>query len=195
MEVNDDNSSNNKVESFYKLWERIKDTQLPSIEPIPELDGDKIIFDEKEGDYYMKIVLACDGAVGKTTLRRRFMGEGFKVNYQATIGADFAIHEEKIGSYHVKFVIWDLAGQLHFHQVRKLFYKAAHGALIVFDITNPSSFDNIKHWINELWLHNEPVPFVIVGNKRGEGVKDAFKMLAIQVIAHQRFKAKYKLEY
>lgn len=233
---------NNKIdkdtkpdESFYDLWERIKDSDLSKLpERIDSTIDDKIILSERseEDIYFMKIVLAGDGAVGKTSLRKSYLGESFSTNYQQTIGADFAIHDDQVASYRVKFVIWDLAGQLMFHQVRKSFYKGAHGALIVCDLTNISTFENLKHWINELWRNNDlgPVPFTIVGNKSdlrnvgfsyieddkihsvakiinsetlsnygfgvksvitsaktGEGVRQAFKRLAIQILAHQRF--------
>ncbi|MHA2052152.1 MAG: Rab family GTPase [Candidatus Hodarchaeales archaeon] len=227
-----------KTESFYEVWERIKDSQAPS-EDDPAFDIDEeIFFSEKEaGEYNLKIVLIGDGAVGKTSLRRSYLGEGFEANYQQTIGADFAIYTEQVGSFKVKFVIWDLAGQLMFHQVRKSFYKGCHGALIVCDITNPTSFDNLRDWINELWKNNDlgPVPFVILGNKEdlrrgggptvpkerihrvariinretrrqhgfgtksiitsaktGDGVRESFKQLAIQIIALQRFRTKQK---
>lgn len=230
-----------KTESFYELWERIKNTDLSKLSEEPdESIEEKLILDDKSGEYFLKIVLAGDGAVGKTSLRRCYLGESFSSEYQQTIGADFAIHEAQVGSYKVKFVIWDLAGQLMFHQVRKSFYKGSHGAIIVCDITNPSSFDNVKHWINELWRNNDlgPVPFIIVGNKSdlrhfgfpnipdkkihniakiinretlndhgfgvksiitsaktGEGVKQAFKRLAIQIFAHRNFMEKLKQKY
>ena len=168
-----------------------------------------------------------------------YLGEGFETNYQQTIGADFATYTESVGKNKVRFVIWDLAGQLMFNEVRKSFYKGCHGALIVCDITNPTSFDNLRHWINELWKNNDlgSVPFVILGNKAdlrhsgvpfvpekrihrvakiineetrskngfgtksiitsaktGEGVKKAFKQLAIQIIAYQRFRSKQRIE-
>lgn len=227
-------------ESFYELWERIKDSDLSKVPEVSEdALADRIILNERseEDIYFMKIVLIGDGAVGKTSLRKSYLGEGFSTNYQQTIGADFAIHEDQVGSYRVKFVIWDLAGQLMFHQVRKSFYKGAHGALIVCDLTNTTTFENLKHWMNELWRNNDlgPVPFTIVGNKSdlrhagfsyvednkihsvakiinsetlknygfgiksiitsaktGEGVKQAFKRLAIQILAHQRFIEKLK---
>ncbi len=155
--------------SFYDLWERIKDTRLSKHEEnsVKKLEKNFTIDETQEGEYNLKIILAGDGAVGKTSLRRSYLGEGFESKYQQTIGADFAIHETEIGYSKVKFIIWDLAGQLKFHQVRNAFYKGSHGALIVCDVTNPTSFDNLRHWINELWKSNDlgPVPFMIVGNK------------------------------
>ena len=150
----------------------------------------------------------------------------------ATIGADFAVNEDTIGWKKIKFVIWDLAGQPRFHDVRKSFYRGANGALVVFDLTNTDSFDHLTHWVNEVWNNSivGPIPFVIVANKAdlrdlgissisddviqeftskiakethkrfgfgtkfvitsaktGENIREAFKQLAIQIIAHSRY--------
>ncbi|MHA2294960.1 MAG: Rab family GTPase [Candidatus Hodarchaeales archaeon] len=130
-------------------------------------------FQVSKDRYVFKLVLCGDGYVGKTTLRRRYLGEGFETSYLETIGADFAIKNLKIDDKRVKFQIWDLAGQPKYAMVRPWYFKAALAGLIVFDITMPSSFQNLPKWIKELWEHNGTgkVPFVIIGNKndlRGE---------------------------
>lgn len=91
------------------------------------------------------------------------MGEGFKTSYGMTIGADFAVY--KIDDYTLH--IWDLAGQVRFSQILRSYYIGTVGSLIVFDITNPESFQNLPSWIEELVKNNENnvVPIVIVGNK------------------------------
>ncbi|RDE17046.1 MAG: hypothetical protein C4K48_00480, partial [Candidatus Thorarchaeota archaeon] len=66
-----------------------------------------------------KVVLMGDGSVGKTSLRRTYMGEGFRANYMITIGADFAVKKMQLhGGHDVSIQIWDLAGQEHFKSVR-----------------------------------------------------------------------------
>ncbi len=91
------------------------------------------------------------------------MGEGFKTSYGMTIGADFAVY--KIDDYTLH--IWDLAGQVRFSQILKAYYIGTVGSLIVFDITNSESFQNLPSWIEELVKNNgnKIVPIVIVGNK------------------------------
>ena len=77
-----------------------------------------------------KVILMGDGSVGKTSLRRQYMGEGFRANYMITIGADFAVKKMSLeGGHDVSIQIWDLAGQEHFKNVRSTFYKGAQGAL------------------------------------------------------------------
>ena len=128
--------------------------------------------------HILKIILVGDGAVGKTSIRRQYLGEGFKNDYQMTIGADLATKESPVlysGGKQIKYLIWDLAGQPRFENVRTAYYMSAMGALVVFDTTRPESFQNIVSWMNEVWRNNGrgPVPMVILGNKtdlRQEGL-------------------------
>ncbi len=126
----------------------------------------------------LKIILIGDGAVGKTSIRRQYLGEGFRNDYQMTIGADLASKESPVlysGGRQVKYLIWDLAGQPRFEGVRKAYYMSAMGAIVVFDTTRVESFQNIVGWMNEFWKLNGrgPVPIIILGNKadlRDEGI-------------------------
>ncbi|MHA2274635.1 MAG: GTP-binding protein, partial [Candidatus Kariarchaeaceae archaeon] len=115
----------------------------------------------------MKIVLAGDGAVGKTALRHRYLGEGFQSKYMMTIGADFALKEVTIDGKAIKFQIWDLAGQQRFEVVRSVYYAGCLGALLLFDITRVDSFQNCSKWIKEIWTNNGKgtIPIVLLGNK------------------------------
>ena len=120
-----------------------------------------------KGSFLVKIVLAGDGAVGKTTLRRRYLGEGFQASYLMTIGADFAVKSVDVGGKLIKFQIWDLAGQPRFQVVREMYYRGALGGLLIFDVTRWDSFKNLPYWLEELWRSNGRgcVPVVLVGNK------------------------------
>ena len=119
----------------------------------------------------IKVVLLGDAAVGKTSLRRRWMGEGFTSQYITTIGADFSVKEIKI-KINKKVItctyqIWDLAGQVQFHAVRQCYYQGALGAIIMYDITNIESVQSVPIWINELWRNNklDVTPFILIANK------------------------------
>ena len=117
--------------------------------------------------FLMKIVLAGDGAVGKTALRERYLGKGFSSNYMMTIGADFALKEATIREKSIKFQIWDLAGQPRFGTVRSVYYYGCLGALLIFDVTRPDTFTNLESWIDEIFKHNgkNEIPVVLLGNK------------------------------
>ena len=65
-----------------------------------------------------KVVLIGDGAVGKTSLRRNYLGKSFRENYLMTIGADFSVKQVPYEDYIVSLQIWDLAGQPRFSEVR-----------------------------------------------------------------------------
>ena len=114
-----------------------------------------------------------DGAVGKTSLRRTFMGMPFEGDYQLTIGADFSLKELLVGrpededKFHLKFQIWDLAGQPRFQEVRSLYYSGSMGAVLVYDMTRPKSFENIPNWLSEIKKYSKkgPVPVVLLANK------------------------------
>ena len=119
----------------------------------------------------LKICLLGDGAVGKTNLRRNYLGQGFTKDHLMTIGADFAAADKVLKfnekDYNITYQIWDLAGQASFNQVRSMYYRGVFGALMVFDITRPSSFQNIKGWIEELEKNSGrgSVPMILLGNK------------------------------
>lgn len=117
--------------------------------------------------YVYKIVLIGDGAVGKTNLRRRYMGEQFQSEYLNTVGADFAYFSEQVNNDVFKYSIWDLAGQPKFNNVRPVFYAGAFGALLCFDPTRPETFQNLDMWVNELvrHTHTEGTPIVLVATK------------------------------
>jgi len=117
--------------------------------------------------FLMKIVLAGDGGVGKTALRERYLGRGFKSQYLMTIGADFALKTTDVGGKGVKFQIWDLAGQQRFQAVRSVYYNGCLAALLVYDITRRDSFEALGAWVDEIWKHNGKgvIPIVLLGNK------------------------------
>ncbi len=115
-----------------------------------------------------KIILLGDGAVGKTSIRRRYMGEGFRADFLATMGADFAFLKTKIDGINVEFQIWDLAGQPAFRNVMKSYYKGAMGALAVYDVTQPKSLESLDIWVQEVRERAgtyDELPVVLVGNK------------------------------
>ncbi len=124
-----------------------------------------------------KIVLAGDGAVGKTSLRKRYLGQGFETDYLSTMGADFALHDTSIGETQIRWQIWDLAGQPLFKDVVQAYYTKIFGGIVVYDVTRRQTFDNVEKWLNDMWKNcgrEKNVPVVLLANKldlREEGAE------------------------
>ncbi|MHA1347857.1 MAG: Rab family GTPase [Candidatus Heimdallarchaeaceae archaeon] len=114
-----------------------------------------------------KISLLGEGAVGKTSLRRIYLGESFKEGYMMTIGADFAVKKMSLNHVEYTLQIWDLAGQQRFSAVREVYYRGTAGALLVFDISRPETYEVLPNWLHELIRNNKNriVPIVLIGNK------------------------------
>lgn len=109
-----------------------------------------------------KIVLIGDARVGKTSLRKRYMGEGFRGTYSATLGADFSVKITK----NSKITIYDLAGDPASKLLRQQYYMGTQGFIMVFDINNRKSFDNLDSWFDEIRSNlTDRLRVFILGNK------------------------------
>lgn len=95
------------------------------------------------------------------------MGEGFKQNYQVTIGADFAVKRITDGDELYLFQIWDLSAQVAFKSIRNIYYKHTNGVILTYDLTSIQSYENLHLWIKEFTASTNTtnVPGIIVGNK------------------------------
>lgn len=114
-----------------------------------------------------KIVLCGSWGVGKTSIRRSFMGESFIQDHLSTLGADFSVNRVDIGEAIIELQIWDLAGQPGFENLRQRFFKGASAALMVFDLTRPETFEELASWFEQLWRGQDSklMPISILGNK------------------------------
>jgi small GTP-binding protein len=114
-----------------------------------------------------KIVLIGDPEVGKTSIRRKYMGKSFRADYLKTLGADFAAQKVNIEGELVLLTIWDLAGQTIFHGMRSSFYHGCKCALVVFDVTNPQTLKNSLKWAEEAtnYAKNSLQELYLIGNK------------------------------
>lgn len=117
--------------------------------------------------FFFKILLTGDGAVGKTSIRERYMGKGFSGDYLKTIGADFASKKMTISDAKVTMQIFDLAGQDSYVVARKSFYKGGQAAFLVFDVQDPTSLTNLSQWIADCQANsNDSIQtFIALGNK------------------------------
>ncbi|KAI8989433.1 P-loop containing nucleoside triphosphate hydrolase protein [Pilobolus umbonatus] len=121
---------------------------------------------DEEYDYLFKIVLIGDSGVGKSNLLSRLITNEFNLESKSTIGVEFATRNYEIENRTVKGQIWDTSGQERYRAITGAYYRGAVGALLVYDITRPSSFQNIQQWMKELKELADPnIVIMLVGNK------------------------------
>ena len=113
-----------------------------------------------------KVILVGDSGVGKTSIINRYLNK-YTDNQKATIGASYASKTETIDNHTIIFDIWDTAGQERFRSVNTIFYKEAYVCLMVYDITKPESFQNIKEYWHKTVKDNASgnIIFGVAGNK------------------------------
>ena len=134
-----------------------------------------------------KILLLGDSTVGKTCFLLRYTDDTFLDLHMATIGLDYRLKTMILDDHRiVKVQLWDTAGQDKFRAITRNYYKGARGIILIYDVTNIKSFENIKKWINEIKEEiSEKVTIVLIGNKidnEGERKisKDQGEKLAIE---------------
>jgi small GTP-binding protein len=121
---------------------------------------------EQNPEFIVKIVLAGESGVGKTNLILRFARGEFDPESKSTIGVEFATKAVTINDRLVTANIWDTAGQEAFRAVTSTYYRGAHGAMLVYDITSDRTFQNAERWLSELRSQaDEGIPIILIGNK------------------------------
>lgn len=122
--------------------------------------------------YIFKIILIGDSGVGKSNITSRFSHDTFDEEAIATIGVEFSSRISTINSTPIKAQLWDTAGQERYRSITTAYYRGAVGIIIVYDITNKKSFDNIGKWIEEIKQYGTDNPIILIlGNKIDLGQK------------------------
>ncbi|KAA0146007.1 hypothetical protein FNF27_08025 [Cafeteria roenbergensis] len=113
-----------------------------------------------------KLVMLGQTAVGKTCIAVQFVRGTFVDKPDPTIGAAFMTKEVTLPDCTIKFEIWDTAGQERYHSLAPMYYRGAAAAVVVFDLTEPGSFDRAKAWVGELKHSGEQdCVIALAGNK------------------------------
>ena len=100
-----------------------------------------------------KLVLIGESGVGKTSLINRYVSNTFESNMVPTPGSSFTTKTMLFKNYNksIKFDIWDTAGQEKYRCLAKVFYKECNGCLLIYDICDKKSFEELKnYWIPEI---------------------------------------------
>ncbi len=123
--------------------------------------------DKKEKELLYKILLLGDSSVGKTCFLMRYTDNTFQEIHMSTIGLDYKLKNVQLDDGKmVKIQIWDTAGQDRFRSITKNYYKGAHGIIVMYDVTNRRSFDNVKNWVEQIREEvSNKVSIILVGNK------------------------------
>jgi len=130
----------------------VDSARMGCTESKPQPGRDPLARGEREAkSLEAKIVLLGDTGVGKSSLALRFCQGRFPPFHEVTIGAAFLQQIVRVErNRQLKLYIWDTGGQERFRAMAPLYYRDAAGAIIVYDVTNPSSFDSVKYWVQEL---------------------------------------------
>ena len=114
----------------------------------------------------VRLITLGDSHVGKSSIIIRFTENEFSSNYMSTVGFDLKYKIMKIKDEEVKIMIYDTAGQERFRSLATNYLKKADGILLVYDISERQSFENIGKWMNNIVEETDKkVPIILVGNK------------------------------
>lgn len=125
----------------------------------------------KQRPLRIKIISMGNAEVGKSCIIKRYCEKRFVNKYLATIGIDYGVTKLTVHDKDIKVNIFDMAGHPIFYEVRNEFYNDTQGAILVYDVSNPTSFEALEFWLNEMKSElstpgdMENVSFVVCGNK------------------------------
>lgn len=120
----------------------------------------------QEYDLLHKILLIGDSGVGKSSLLLRFADNAYNESYISTIGVDFKVRMIHKDSKIIKLQIWDTAGQERFRTITSSYYRGSHGIIVVYDVTDLESFNNVRIWLNDVSRYaGDHICKMLIGNK------------------------------
>ncbi|RLN83885.1 hypothetical protein BBO99_00001755 [Phytophthora kernoviae] len=142
----------------------------------------------------LKVVLIGDSGVGKSNLVMRFTKNKYMPHSVQTVGFEFATKTIRVGDRRLKAQIWDTAGQERFQSLTAAYYRNAVGAMIVYDITNRSSFEHVTGWLAQVHEHSHhSLVLILVGNKCD--LAHLPESREVSTLEAARFAAKHSMEF
>ena len=117
---------------------------------------------------FLKIIIAGNASVGKTTLIKRYIEGQFIEDSKMTIGVDFEVKSLTVDEQKVKLQIWDFGGEERFRFLLPTYVRGAKGGLFMYDITNYSSIAHIDDWLTVIRKEikvEDQFPIIVVGGK------------------------------
>lgn len=117
-------------------------------------------------DHSLKVVAVGESGVGKTCLLVRFVRDTFEENGQSTLGVEFMSKIIETEKHRIQLQLWDTAGQELFRSVTRGYYRGSAGALLLFDLSNRDSFENVEKWLQDVKdVARDDVVLILIGNK------------------------------
>ena len=116
-------------------------------------------------DFTYKILLLGDASVGKTSFTKRYCYNIFNPSERLTIGVDFHVKTIELNNKRIKLQLWDVGGEERFRFLLPTYCLGANAAFLLYDITRPTTLDNISEWITIVRLKGGPIPIMLVGSK------------------------------
>ncbi len=115
--------------------------------------------------FILKILTAGDGGVGKTTLLHRYVEGKFSAETKMTIGVEFFLKEVEIDGKQCTLQLWDFGGQERFRFLLESYVLGAKGALLMFDLTRPTTLESLEEWIGIVRKNDNNIPVLFLGTK------------------------------
>ncbi|XP_048404461.2 EF-hand calcium-binding domain-containing protein 4B isoform X2 [Stegostoma tigrinum] len=139
---------------------------LPRTQPAGEEALILVNEPQSNPDRLFKIIFVGNSSVGKSSVLRRFCGEGFSPGLCATVGIDYQVKTVKVDNCLLALQLWDTAGQERFRSVTKQFFRKADGVVLMYDITAATTFSAIRQWLESVQEGAGPeVLILLLANK------------------------------
>ena len=123
----------------------------------------------RDYDEKCSLLIIGDTLVGKTSFLSRYAKNIFNLTYLATAGMEFFSKDEKINNRIIRVELWDSSGSEKFQSITSGFFNNAQGIMVMFDVTNTTSYNNVVNWIESIKTHLNKeihnIPVIIIGNK------------------------------
>jgi small GTP-binding protein len=138
-----------------------------------------------------KFIIIGSSGVGKTAILKRLVEDTYTEDSQSTIGVEFDSTVLNIGDRKVKLQIWDTAGQERFRSIAKAYYRNAVGVILVYDLTDRKSFDDLNGWLNDIRALCDPNAVIqLIGNK-----SDLGSQRVVTVTEAEQYASHHRVQY
>lgn len=144
-----------------------------------------------EYKHTFKFIVIGSSGVGKTSLLKRLIDDAFSADNSSTIGVEYLSTVIEVDGQPIKLQIWDTAGQEKFRSIAKSYFRHAVGVILVYDITDRKSFDDLSFWLNDVHSLCDPnAAITLIGNKL-----DLADRRAVTPAEAQAFASNHQLTY